>query len=33
MNSGRTLFAQLIEQLPIHDFRKCVARYDGNRGP
>jgi hypothetical protein len=31
MNSGRTLFAQLIEQLPIHDFRKCVARYDGNR--
>lgn len=31
MNSGRTLFAQLIDHLPIHDFRRCVARYDGNR--
>jgi hypothetical protein len=31
MNSGRTIFAQLVEHLPIHDFRKCVARYNGNR--
>jgi len=30
MNSGRTIFAQLIEHLPIHDFRRCVARYGGN---
>jgi hypothetical protein len=31
MNSGRTLFAQLVEHFPIHEFRKCVARYHGNR--
>lgn len=31
MNQGRTVFAQLIEHLPIHEFRKCVARYQGNR--
>jgi hypothetical protein len=31
LNSGRTIFAQLIEHLPIHDFRRCMARYDGNR--
>jgi hypothetical protein len=30
MNSGRTLFAQLIEHLPIHEFRKCVERYRGD---
>jgi hypothetical protein len=30
MNIGRTLFAQLIDQLPIHEFRKCVARYSGD---
>ena len=30
MNSGRTIFAQLIEYVPIHEFRKCVARYCGN---
>jgi hypothetical protein len=30
MNDGRTIFSQLIEHLPIHEFRKCVARYRGN---
>jgi hypothetical protein len=31
MNSGRALFSQMIDHLSIHEFRKCVARYDGNR--
>ena len=31
MNHGRSIFAQLIDHLPIRDFRKCVERYDGNR--
>jgi len=30
MNSGRTLFSQLIDYLPRYEFRKCVARYRGN---
>lgn len=30
MNQGRTIFAQLVEHLPIREFRKCVARYRGN---
>lgn len=30
MNEGRSIFAQLVEHLPIRDFRKCVERYDGN---
>lgn len=31
MYSGRTVFSQLIDFLPKHELRKCVARYDGNR--
>ena len=31
MNSGQTVFSQLIEHLPMHSFRDCVRRYDGNR--
>ena len=31
MNSGRTVFAQLIEHLSHKEFRKCVARYGGDR--
>lgn len=31
MNQGKTIFAQLMEHLPIHDFRKCVRQYQGNR--
>jgi hypothetical protein len=30
MNSGQTVFAQLIEQVPVHEFRTCVRRYRGN---
>lgn len=30
MNSGQTLFAQLIDLLPSHEFRKCVRRYSGD---
>ena len=29
MNSGRTLFAQLMDFLPLHEFQKCVHRYRG----
>jgi hypothetical protein len=31
MNSGRTVFAQLIEHLPHKEFQKCVTRYCGDR--
>jgi Transposase DDE domain/Domain of unknown function (DUF4372) len=31
MNTGRSLFSQMIDHLSPHEFRKCVARYDGNR--
>lgn len=31
MNSGRTIFAQVLDHVPMHDFRKCVRRYQGNR--
>jgi len=30
MNSGRTVFAQLIQHLPHKEFHKCVARYRGD---
>jgi hypothetical protein len=30
MNAGRTVFAQLIEQVPHKEFQKCVARYRGD---
>ncbi len=30
MNSGRTIFAQVMDHLPIHEFQKCVVRYRGN---
>ena len=30
MNHGRIVFAQLIGFLPDRDFRRCVARYDGD---
>ena len=29
MNAGRTVFAQILDFLPLKDFRKCVARYEG----
>jgi len=30
MNSGRTVFAQLMDFLPLREFRACVARYNGH---
>jgi hypothetical protein len=30
MFAGRTVFAQLVDHLPPHEFHKCVARYGGN---
>ncbi len=29
MNRGRTIFAQLMEMLPLAEFRRCVERYRG----
>jgi transposase len=33
MNLGRTIFAQLVENLPHKEFQKCVARYRGDSNP
>jgi len=30
MNSGQTVFAQVMEFLPLREFRQCVERYHGN---
>jgi len=30
MNTGKTIFSQLMEFLPAYEFRQCVERYDGN---
>jgi hypothetical protein len=30
MNQGKTVFSQVMDVLPLHEFRKCVSRYDGN---
>jgi len=30
MNSGRTIFAQLMDRLPLVEFRRCVDRYGGD---
>ena len=29
MNAGKTVFAQIMAQLPLKEFHQCVARYDG----
>ena len=31
MNTGQTVFAQLMEFIPSHQFQVCVDRYQGNR--
>ena len=31
MYTGQFVFAQLMDDLPWHVFRRCVARYDGDR--
>ena len=30
MNSGKNIFSQLMDFLPLDEFRKCVNRYNGN---
>jgi uncharacterized protein DUF4372 len=30
MNSGRTVFSQLMDYLPTYEFQKCVNRYSGD---
>jgi len=30
MNSGKIIFSQIMDYLPIHTFRRCVQRYRGN---
>jgi len=30
MNTGKTIFAQIMDFLPLPEFRKCVNRYQGN---
>src|SRR5664280_512900 len=30
MNSGRTVFSQLVQHLPEKEFQKCVARHHGD---
>ena len=30
MNSGKTIFAQLMDFVPTYEFRKCVERFNGN---
>jgi hypothetical protein len=29
MHAGKLVFAQVMDHLPLHRFRRCVARYDG----
>lgn len=31
MHEGRLVFSQVMEHLPLHKFRQCVTRYDGDR--
>lgn len=30
MNTGKTVFAQVMDLLPLHELHKCVERYQGN---
>ena len=30
MNTGKTVFSQLMDCLPLYEFRRCVQRYRGN---
>jgi hypothetical protein len=30
MNAGKTVFAQLMDFIPAHEFSGCVGRYQGN---
>jgi hypothetical protein len=31
MHSGKIIFSQVMDMLPMHEFRKCVRRYEGER--
>jgi len=31
MYTGKLVFAQAMDYLPLHTFRRCIQRYDGNR--
>jgi hypothetical protein len=31
MHQGKLVFAQVMAHLPLSTFRRCVARYDGER--
>jgi hypothetical protein len=30
MNTGKTVFSQIMDYLPLHEFRRCVRRYHGH---
>jgi hypothetical protein len=30
MHTGKILFSQIMDFLPMHEFRKCIHRYRGN---
>jgi len=30
MNTGKIIFSQITDHLPLHEFRRCVARYRGH---
>ena len=30
MNTGRTIFSQVMDFVPVHEFRRCVERYHGS---
>ncbi len=30
MHSGKIIFSQIMDFLPMHEFRKCIKRYQGN---
>lgn len=32
MYQGKTIFSQIMDFLPMHSFRQCVNRYNGNKG-
>ena len=31
MNQGKTVFSQIMDYMPMHEFRRCVKRYKGDR--
>ena len=30
MNIGRTIFVQVMDHVPLHEFRRCVEQYRGD---